>query len=186
MGRLLDDSNLKWVRRNVGLVFQNPDDQLFSPTVFDDVAFGPLNLGFSSGEVSRKVTQALEWVGLSGYEMRSPHHLSGGEKKRVALATVLCMSPSLLVLDEPTSNLDPEGKWHLVALLKSLPGTKIIVTHDLEIVREICSQVLIMDHGKVVANAATEVVLNDRALLTAYRLVRPDKIELPLAYQAIP
>ncbi|GAJ20339.1 unnamed protein product, partial [marine sediment metagenome] len=104
----------------MGLVFQNPDDQLFSPTVFDDVAFGPMNLGYSKAEIQKLVTNALEWVGMGGYEKRSPHHLSLGEKKRIAIATVLSMSPEILVIDEPTGNLDPAGKWSLIELLGKL------------------------------------------------------------------
>ncbi|GAI20759.1 unnamed protein product, partial [marine sediment metagenome] len=109
--RPIDDKNLRWVRSKVGLVFQNPDDQLFSPTVFDDVAFGPINMGYPETEVRESVTKALDWVGMTGYEQRSPHHLSVGEKKRIAIATVLSMTPEILVIDEPTANLDPGSKW---------------------------------------------------------------------------
>jgi cobalt/nickel transport system ATP-binding protein len=109
LGKPIDDNNLKWVRSRVGVVFQNPDDQLFSPTVFDDVAFGPMNMGYSQAEVEQAVKMALGLVGMSGFEKRSPHHLSVGEKKRIAMATVLSMSPEVLVIDEPTSNLDPRG-----------------------------------------------------------------------------
>ncbi|PIU55505.1 MAG: cobalt ABC transporter ATP-binding protein, partial [Chloroflexi bacterium CG07_land_8_20_14_0_80_51_10] len=126
LGLHVEGKNLKWIRSKVGLVFQNPDDQLFSPTVFEDVAFGPTNMGYFPEEIKQRVTRALDWVGMSGYEHRSPHHLSIGEKKRIAIATVLAMSPELLVIDEPTSNLDPRAKWSFIELLGGLPMTKII------------------------------------------------------------
>jgi cobalt/nickel transport system ATP-binding protein len=138
MGRAVGEGNLRWVRGKVGLVFQDPDDQLFSTTVFDDVAFGPLNLGYSEGEVRQRTGRALDWVGMAGQEQRSPHHLSIGEKKRIAIATVLSMSPEILVLDEPTSNLDPAAKWGLIELLANLPMTKLIATHDLDMVEALC------------------------------------------------
>jgi cobalt/nickel transport system ATP-binding protein len=172
-GQAVQENNLKVVRRQVGVVFQNPDDQLFSPTVFDDVAFGPLNLGMETGEVIRSVSRALEEVGMAGYEKRSPHHLSLGEKRRVAIATVLAMSPRVLVLDEPTSNLDPGGKWHLIGLLRRLPGTKLIVSHDMEMVRALCPRVIIMDHGCVIADGDTEVILKDEVLLKSHSLAVP-------------
>jgi cobalt/nickel transport system ATP-binding protein len=167
------NSNLKWVRRQVGLVFQDPDDQLFSPTVFDDVAFGPLNLGMPKHEIGATVSRVLNRMGISGYSNRSPHHLSLGEKRRVAIACVLAMSPSILVLDEPTSNLDPGGKWQLTALLKELPGTRIIVSHDLELVRDVCHRLLILDGCSVITQGATEDILADKQLLAAHRLVAP-------------
>lgn len=170
LGRLVDDKNLKWVRSKVGLVFQNPDDQLFSPTVFDDVAFGPVNMGYPENEVRRAVTRALDLVGMSGYEKRSPHHLSLGEKKRIAIATVLSMSPEILVIDEPTSNLDPGGKWSLISVLKGLAGTKIIASHDLELVKAVCQRVIIIDQGRVIADGATEDIMADKSLLAAHSL----------------
>jgi cobalt/nickel transport system ATP-binding protein len=173
LGEAVTDASLKSIRRKVGLVFQDPDDQLFSPTVFDDVAFGPLNLGYKEEEVRQAVSTALSEVGLSGYEARSPHHLSLGEKKRVALATVLAMSPRILVLDEPTSNLDPGGKWSLISLLKKLGGTKVIVSHDLELVGELCSRVVVMDKGSVIADGPVGVILADKAMLAAHGLAKP-------------
>jgi cobalt/nickel transport system ATP-binding protein len=170
LGRLVDDKNLRWVRSKVGLVFQNPDDQLFSPTVFDDVAFGPVNMGYPEAEVRRAVERALGLVGVSGYEKRSPHHLSLGEKKWIAIATVLSMSPEILVIDEPTSNLDPRGKWSLISVLKGLPGTKVIASHDLELVRVVCHRVVILDQGRVVADGATEDIMTDKQLLAAHGL----------------
>jgi cobalt/nickel transport system ATP-binding protein len=165
-----EDRNLKEIRRRVGMVFQDPEDQLFSPTVFDDVAFGPINMGCSKAEVERRVKQALERVGMSGYEQRSPYHLSVGEKKKVAIATVLSMEPEILVLDEPTSNLDPRSKWNLIKLLRGLCITKIVATHDLELVRALCHRTVMLDHGKVVADGSTEVILSDLSLLQAHGL----------------
>ena len=170
LGRPLNEHNLRWARSKVGLVFQNPDDQLFSPTVFDDVAFGPINMGYSEDKVHRAVTRALDLVGMSGYEKRSPHHLSVGEKKRIAIATVLSMSPEILIIDEPTSNLDPRGKWSLIDVLKRLPGTKIIVSHDLELVKALCQRVIIIDQGRVVADSAADDILANKRLLAAHGL----------------
>lgn len=169
-GRPVDDKNLRWIRSKVGLVFQNPDDQLFSPIVFDDVAFGPINMGYSEAEVRQSVTRALDWVGMTGYEQRSPHHLSIGEKKRIAMATVLSMTPELLVIDEPTSNLDPGSKWSLIGLLCRLPMTKIIASHDLELVQALCQRTIVFDHGQVVADGATAHILADMPLLAAHGL----------------
>jgi len=169
-GRQVDDKNLRWVRSRVGLVFQNPDDQLFSPTVFDDVAFGPINLGYSEAEVRKLVTNALDWVGMTGYEQRSPHHLSVGEKKRIAIATVLSMNPEVLVIDEPTSNLDPGSKWSLIELLRGLAITKIIASHDLELVQALCQRAIVLDRGIVVADGATSNILADMPLLMAHGL----------------
>jgi cobalt/nickel transport system ATP-binding protein len=170
LGKPLDDKNLRWARSKVGLVFQEPDDQLFSPTVFDDVAFGPINMGYSEAEVHQAVKRALDLVGMAGYEKRSPHHLSVGEKKRIAIATVLSMSPEILIIDEPSSNLDPRGKWSLIDVLNSLPGTKVIVSHDLELVKALCHRVVIIDQGRVVADGAADDILADKQLLTAHGL----------------
>jgi cobalt/nickel transport system ATP-binding protein len=167
------EKNLKEIRRKVGLVFQDPEDQLFSLNVFDDVAFGPMNMGYSESEVKQRVTEALKWVGMIGYEQRSPHHLSVGEKKRIAIATVLSLSPELLVLDEPSSNLDPRSKWSLIELLRQLPKTKIVATHDLELVKALCQRTIIMDAGKVVAEGDTTSIINDVSLLKAHGLA-PD------------
>ena len=169
-GRQVDDKNLRWVRSKVGLVFQDPDDQLFSPTVFDDVAFGPINMSYSEVGVRESVTRALNWVGMAGYELRSPHHLSIGERKRIAIATVLSMSPEILLLDEPTGNLDPRSKWSLTSLLKRLPMTKIVAAHDLELVRALCSRTIVLDHGQVIADGATSHILADVSLLAAHGL----------------
>ena len=169
-GRPVDDKNLRWVRSKVGLVFQNPDDQLFSPTVFDDVAFGPINLGYSEAKVRELVTRALDWVGMAGYERRSPHHLSLGEKKRIAIATVLSMNPEILVIDEPTSNLDPGSKWSLIELLRGLEITKIVASHDLELVQALCHRAIVLDRGVIIADGATSHILADMPLLMAHGL----------------
>ena len=169
----IDDKNLKEIRSKIGLIFQNPDDQLFSATVFDDVAFGPINLGYSEADVRRSVARALDWVGMTGYEPRSPHHLSLGEKKRISIATVLSMSPEILVLDEPTSNLDPRGKWLLIELLKKFPTTKIMATHDLQLVGALCQRVVVLDNGHLVADDTADHILNDRPLLGSHGLAPP-------------
>ena len=170
----VEEKNLKEVRKRIGLVFQNPDDQLFSSTVFDDVAFGPINLGFSEAEVHQAVADALKKVGLEGYEKRSSHHLSLGEKKRVAVATILSMSPEVMVMDEPASNLDPVGKWLLIDLLQKLPATRVIATHDLELVEALCRRVIILDGGRIVADGAAAQILSDKSLLAGHGLSRPE------------
>jgi len=172
-GKPVNDKNLKWVRSKVGLIFQDPDDQLFSSTVFDDVAFGPINMGYSEAEVRQCVARALDWVGMTGYEQRSPHHLSVGEKKRIAIATVLSMAPEILVIDEPTSNLDPGSKWSLISLLKRLPVTKIVASHDLELVQALCQRAIVLDQGQVIADGTTDHILADKPLLAAHGLAPP-------------
>jgi len=173
-GRPVDDKNLRWIRSRVGLVFQNPDDQLFSPTVFDDVAFGSINMGYAEAETRQYVARALDWVRMTGYEQRSPHHLSVGEKKRIAIATVLAMTPEILVIDEPTANLDPGSKWSLIELLRGLSMTKIIATHDLELVQALCQRVIVFDKGQVIADGTTNHILADKPLLTAHGLALPN------------
>ncbi len=165
--------NLREIRRRVGLVFQDPDDQLFSPTVFDDVAFGPLNMGLSREEVVEAVDRALREVGLAGLERKSAFHLSFGQKKRAAIATVLSMNPDLLVLDEPSSNLDPRARRELSELLQGMRITKILVTHDLPFVFENCERVVVMDSGKVVADGEVFDVLSDEGLLKSHGLELP-------------
>jgi cobalt/nickel transport system ATP-binding protein len=161
---------LREVRRKVGLVFQDPDDQLFMPTVYDDVAFGPLNLGLPVEELEERVGQALAAVGLSGYEGRFSHHLSLGEKKRVSLATVLSMNPEILVLDEPTSNLDPKARRQLVKILNSLNHTKIIATHDLDFSLETTERTVLFYQGRIVADGPTKEILSNETLLRQYDL----------------
>ncbi len=165
LGQTLDQSNIKRIKSQVGMVFQNPDDQLFSPTVFDDVAFGPLNLGWPESQARQAVKNALESVGMSGYERRSPHHLSMGEKKRIAMATVLSMNPEILVVDEPSSNLDPLSRWGLMRLLQNWQVTQIIATHDLDLARRICSRTLVLCRGRLVADGATMAILENQRLL---------------------
>ncbi len=157
----------------LGIVFQNSDDQLFSSTVGDDVAFGPLNLRLPADEVKRRVDDALKHVGLAGFGDRVPFHLSGGEKRRAALAGVLAMQPEMLLLDEPSMFLDPRGRRELMALLTTLPVTKIIASHDLDLIMETCSRVIVLDHGKIVADGETRTVLADAALMESHGLEVP-------------
>lgn len=164
------------VRRAVGMVFQDPDDQLFMSTVAEDVAFGPLNLRLPAPEVERRVASALERVGLAHRRARPPYRLSAGEKRAAAIATVLAMDPDILVMDEPSSYLDPRGRRRLIELLHSFPHTRIIATHDLELVVEVCSRVIVMDGGRVVADGPTRQVLNDEALMLAHGLERPHSL----------
>lgn len=166
-------ANLPLIRARVGLVFQNPDDQLFSPTVFEDVAFGPLHMGLPEAEVRRRVAMALAQVGMDDYGPRLSHHLSMGEKKRIAIATVLAMAPDILVLDEPSAGLDPRGRRQLMALLRSLPLTMLVSTHDMAMVRELFPRMVIMDEGRVVADGPTERLFEDVALLERHGLERP-------------
>lgn len=160
-------ANLKTIRAKVGVVFQNPDDQLFCPEVFDDVAFGPINMGLAEAEVRSRVADSLAAVSLQGYERRSSHHLSLGEKKRIALASVLSMQPEVLALDEPSSNLDPAAKWGLIQLLKSLDVTKIVVSHDLELIEALCPRLVIMKQGKILADGPTPEIMSRVELLVA-------------------
>ena len=160
-------------RRAVGMVFQDPDDQLFMPTVAEDVAFGPLNAGLPADQVERRVTAALERVGMAHVRGRPPYRLSAGEKRAVAIATVLAMEPDILVMDEPSANLDPRARRRLINLLLSFEHTRIIATHDLELVVEVCSRVIVLDGGKVVADGKTEELLDDEALMLAHGLERP-------------
>ncbi len=161
------------IRSSVGLVFQDPDNQLFMPTVFEDVAFGPLAMGLSKEEILRRVEAALASVDLQGFGKRHSHHLSLGEKKRIAIATVLSMQPQVLVLDEPSSNLDPKHRRQLMRLLAGLDLTKIIVTHDLEMVDELCARVILLENGRVVAEGPSRQILSDRTLLEAHSLECP-------------
>jgi cobalt/nickel transport system ATP-binding protein len=167
------EKNLGRVRAAVGLVFQNPDDQLFSPTVFDDVAFGPLYQGLSPAEVERRVTSALAAVKMEGYVRRVSHHLSAGEKKRIAIATVLSMKPEVLVLDEPTAGLDPRARRALIHLLRELPMTMLVSSHDLAMVRELLPRMVIMDEGRIAADGPTIELMQDEKLLEAHGLEKP-------------
>jgi len=157
----------------VGIVFQNSDDQLFSATLFDDVAFGPLNLGLAPDEVRQRVAESLQQTGLTGQDQRPPFHLSGGAKRRAALAGVLAMRPSVLLLDEPSMFLDPQGRRDLIRLLGELPGTLIIGSHDLDLIADSCQRVLLMHEGKLVADGPTNDLLTDAALMERYGLEVP-------------
>jgi cobalt/nickel transport system ATP-binding protein len=172
-GQPITADNALAVRRQVGFLFQDPNDQLFCPTVFEDVAFGPQQFGADEREVQARVTRALAQVNLAGFESRPPHHLSGGEKRRVCLAGVLACEPSLLVLDEPTSNLDPRGRRDLKQLLRDIPITKIVATHDLEFVAELCSRVVVLSKGQVVADGPTVEILSDEPLMLRHDLETP-------------
>jgi cobalt/nickel transport system ATP-binding protein len=169
----LTRENLPLIRAMVGLVFQNPDDQLFSPTVFEDVAFGPLHMGLPEEEVYQRVDLALEAVCMSSYRDRLSHHLSVGEKKRIAIATVLSMDPSILILDEPSAGLDPRARRTLINLLRDLPITMLISTHDMRMVQELFPRTIVMDDGFIVADGMTEKILEDERLLTAHGLEKP-------------
>ena len=161
------------VRRRVGLLFQDPNDQLFCPTVWEDVAFGPQQLGLTEGDVRERVARALATAGVAGFESRAPHHLSAGEKRRVCLAGVLACDPSVLVLDEPTTSLDPKGRRELKALLERIPMTKLIATHDLELVAELCSRAVVLDGGRLMAQGPARELLADEALMLRHDLERP-------------
>ncbi len=165
--------NLGRVRAMVGLVFQSPDDQLFSPTVFDDVAFGPIYQGLKPAQVDERVHAALEQVHMEEYARRVSHHLSVGEKKRIALATVLAMQPEVLALDEPSAGLDPRARRTLIHLLSEMPQTMLVATHDLPMVRELFTRTVVMDQGRVVADGPTAQILSDTALLEAHGLEMP-------------
>ncbi|MDQ3480074.1 MAG: energy-coupling factor ABC transporter ATP-binding protein [Actinomycetota bacterium] len=172
-GMAVAKANLAEIRRRVGLVFQDPDDQLFMPTVADDVAFGPANLGFSGAELAAKVEHALEQVGMADYAKRPPHHLSYGQRRRVAVATVLAMQPEILVLDEPSSNLDPQSRRELSDILLALDITILMVTHDLPYALELCPRSVVLSEGVIVADGETGQVLSDEALMRAHRLELP-------------
>lgn len=169
----LTKATLPEIRRTVGMVFQDPDDQLFMPTVYDDVAFGPLNLGLPGEEVEQKVRAALEQVGAAHLADKPPYHLSGGEKKRVAIATVLSMSPDILVMDEPTSGLDPYARRRLMSLLRDFRHTKIFTSHDLDMVMDLCERTIVLHEGEVRADGPTREIFQDEDLLAECRLEKP-------------
>jgi len=172
-GLAVQSPHLPEIRRRVGLLFQDANDQLFCPTVYEDVAFGPQQLGLDDAQVRTRVTQALAQVALSGFEARLTHHLSSGEKRRVCLAGVLACRPSILALDEPTSSLDPRGRRELMAFLRGIALTQLIATHDLELVADLCSRVMVLSQGVIVADGPMNAVLNDEALMAAHGLERP-------------
>lgn len=175
----ISDSTVGEVRKKVGLVFQDANDQLFMPTVEQDVGFGPANLGLSGAELKARVEAALAAVGALDLIGRVPHHLSGGEKRVAAIATALAMKPELLVLDEPGSGLDPLGRRELIATLKSLPIAQVVITHDLPLALELCPRAVVMDQGQVVADLPTDRLVRDPGMLAAHRL------ELPFGFRLL-
>lgn len=172
--------NYAEIRRRVGVVFQDPDDQLFMPTVHDDVAFGPANLGLAGNELEERVRWALDLVGMSEFSDRPPHHLSFGQRRRVAVATVLAMEPEILVLDEPSSNLDPASRRELAEILTSLDITMLMVTHDLPYALQLCPRSVILDGGVIAADGPTQDLMANPALMSAHRL------ELPFGFDPVP
>ena len=183
-GTKVDKKNARAVRAQVGLIFQDPDDQLFSTTVFEDVAFGPLHMGLKPDEVQGRVTKALAAVGMSGHRERMPHHLSLGERKRIAIATVLAMEPHILVLDEPSAGLDPRTRRSLIGLLHTLPQTMLVASHDMRLVWTLCPRTVIMDGGRIVADGATAELLQDATLMERHGLETPFQIEEARAWPA--
>lgn len=173
----LTKETLQEVRRTVGMAFQDPDDQLFMSTVYDDVAFGPLNLGLPIEEVDSRVKTALETVGVLALKDRPPHRLSSGQKRRVAIATVLSMSPDILVMDEPTSGLDPQARRRLIEMLQTFKHSKIIATHDLDMVLDLCERTIILNEGKIQADGKTSDIFQDEKLLTDCHLEKPLRLQ---------
>lgn len=171
------EPNYARIRRMVGLVFQDPNDQLFMPSVREDVGFGPANLGITGDDLERRVDTALELVSGTGFADRPPHHLSGGEKRAAALATVLAMEPDVLVFDEPSSGLDPASRRDLIVTLAALPMTQMVITHDLPLALELCGRSVIMNNGRVVADGPTRELLGDEDLLAANRLELPYRFD---------
>jgi cobalt/nickel transport system ATP-binding protein len=167
----LNKQNLGRIRSLVGQVFQQPDDQLFSPTVFEDVAYGPIYMGLPSSEIETRVKNALASVHMENYAQRVPFHLSTGEKKRISIATVLSMDSQILALDEPTAGLDPRARSDLIWLLEELDQTMLIATHDLDFARQTCGRTIVMDKGRIVADGSTSTILDDQQLLIEHGLV---------------
>ncbi len=175
----VSEATLKRIRQQVGLVFQDPQDQLFCPTIFEDVAFGPLNLGLDAQEIHERVHRALAEVEMQDYERHSSFHLSSGEQKRIAIATILSVQPEILVIDEPSSNLDPKHRRQLITFLQQSRKTLVLASHDLDLVLEVCTRCIILNRGRIVAEGMPAVILRDRALL------EENGLELPLSFQRI-
>ncbi|MFH2107268.1 MAG: ABC transporter ATP-binding protein [Chrysiogenia bacterium] len=173
LGMPLQKKNLKEIRARVGLVFQDPRQQLFLPSIEEDIAFGPLNAGFPPAEVRERVERIMELFGLQDIGNSSPHHLSPGEQKKAALAAVMVMDPELLAFDEPSSGLDPASRRDFIELVSTLPQTKVIASHDMDLAYELCSRVLVMDHGRIFADGPRDAILGDVTLLEAHRLEPP-------------
>jgi cobalt/nickel transport system ATP-binding protein len=174
---ILSDETLTMIRRKVGVLFQDPNDQLFCPTVFDDVAFGPLHFGMPTHELKNLVAKSLADVGLTEFENKSSHHLSLGERKRVAIASVLSCRPEILLMDEPTANLDPRHRREIINMLGDWSYTTFIATHDLDLAWDVCSRCIIINRGKVMADGPCQEILKDNDLLKA------NDLELPLRFQ---
>lgn len=170
---IVTPKNLNIVRRTVGMIFQNPDDQLFMPTVIEDVAFGPLNMGLPPEEAGRRAAEALKTVGAEVLKKRPPYRLSQGEKRAVSIATVLAMSPDILVMDEPTSSLDPRSRLRLIGLLKTFRHTKIVATHDLDMAMDLCERVMVLHKGRVTADGPTLEIFQDEKILHNASLEKP-------------
>jgi len=177
----MNEKNLIQIRRKVGMIFQDPENQLFMPTVFDDVSFGPVNMGLTKDQTHTVVNEALEEVDMLDCINRSSHHLSFGQKKRVSIATVLSMSPEILVIDEPTSNLDPKHRRDLINLLKQFKLTQIIASHDLDLILEVCSRVILLDKGRLVITGKVLDIFSDKPLLEAHSLELPPSISCKLS-----
>lgn len=180
-GIALTRRTLPLVRQSVGLVFQDSDNQLFMPTVEEDVAFGPSNMRLEPEEIRRRVTEALDAVGALDLRGESPFRLSGGQKKRVAIATVLAMEPSVLVMDEPTSNLDPRARRQIIDLIRRFSHTTLIATHDMEMVLDLCDRTIVMKEGRIVADSSTRHVFGDLALLEECGLEQPCELRMKRA-----
>ena len=172
-GRRLTPNTARHLRKKIALVFQDPDDQLFMPTLEEDVAFGPLNLDLPTDEIERRVAQALTQMNLVDKKKKPPHHLSFGEKRRAALATALVMQAEIFLLDEPTSNLDPATRWELVNYLKALPVTRVVATHDLELCGSLCARCVLLSDGRQITAGPSEDIIKDKNLLRRYRLAPP-------------
>ena len=177
MGKPITKKSLKDARKQVGLIFQNPDDQLFMPTLYDDVAFGLLNRGIEGEELDKRVRKALSDRGLAGYEDKFPGHLSGGQKRLASLAAVLVMEPEILLTDEPSSNLDPKSRRQLIEQLNSLENARIVASHDLEMVLDLCTRVLLLDKGKLIADGAPAEILANAQLMEDHNLEVPHSLK---------
>lgn len=179
-GLELNKENLKKIRTSLGSCLENPDDQLFMPTLFDDVAFGPLNMGLTAEEVKKRVADALMIVGLTGMADKAPHHLSAGQKRAAAIATILSMSPKIITLDEPNSSLDPRNRNNLIKLLRTLSQTLIIATCNMDFAAELADRAVLLDNGRIVADGDAKEIMWDSELMTQHGLEVPDKIQTRL------
>lgn len=176
-----DKESLLSVRQKVGIVFQNPNDQLFAPTVKEDVAFGPMNLGLNFDEIEKRVKESLKWVGMENFEDKTPHHLSGGEQKRVAIAGIIAMRPEIMILDEPTAGLDPEGVQQVLNILNNLnkEGLSIVISsHDVEIITEFADRIILINKGQVISSGSVNEIFSDHEMLKKAHLKPPKTTEL--------